>query len=282
MAQIIDGQAVSEDVRARVAEQARAFTSRTGRPPGLATVLVGEDPASQVYIRNKIAACEKAGIASFHEHLDASTTQDGVLALVDRFNDDPLVDGILVQMPLPAGLDGKQVLDRIDPAKDVDGFHPVNVGRLVAGRPGLVSCTPAGVMELLRRQGTELSGCEAVVVGRSDIVGKPVALLLLHENATVTICHSRTRDLAATTRRADVLVAAVGRPRMITGDMVKPGAVVIDVGINRTDAGLVGDVDFASVEPVASAITPVPRGVGPMTIAMLLRNTVLAAEAANP
>jgi methylenetetrahydrofolate dehydrogenase (NADP+)/methenyltetrahydrofolate cyclohydrolase len=282
MATIIDGQAVSADVRARVAERAAAFAARTGRTPGLATVLVGEDPASQVYIRNKIAACEQAGIASFHEHLDASTDQETLLALVDRFNADPVVDGILVQMPLPAGLDGKQVLDRIDPDKDVDGFHPVNVGRLVAGRPGLVSCTPAGVMELLRRQGTELSGCEAVVVGRSDIVGKPVALLLLHQNATVTICHSRTRDLPATTRRADVLIAAVGRPKMITGDMVKPGAVVIDVGINRTDEGLVGDVDFASVEPVASAITPVPRGVGPMTIAMLLQNTVTAAEAAHP
>ena len=281
MATIIDGQAASAEVRAQVADQAAAFAARVGRPPGLATVLVGEDPASQVYIRNKIAACEQAGIASFHEHPDASATQEHVLELVDRFNADPLVDGILVQMPLPAGLDGKQVLDRIDPAKDVDGFHPVNVGRLVAGRPGLVSCTPAGVMELLRRQGTKLAGSEAVVVGRSDIVGKPVALLLLHQNATVTICHSRTRDLPGTTRRADVLVAAVGRPRMITGDMVKPGAVVIDVGINRTDDGLVGDVDFASVEPVASAITPVPRGVGPMTIAMLLRNTVLAAEAAH-
>ncbi|HUZ83449.1 MAG TPA: bifunctional methylenetetrahydrofolate dehydrogenase/methenyltetrahydrofolate cyclohydrolase FolD [Gaiellales bacterium] len=280
MAQIIDGQAISQDVRARVAERAATFAARAGRAPGLATVLVGDDPGSQVYIRNKIAACGAAGIASFHEHLPETATQDELLALVDRFNADPLVDGLLVQMPLPGGLDGKLVLDRIDPAKDVDGFHPVNVGRLVAGRPGLVSCTPAGVMELLRRQGTELVGAEAVVVGRSDIVGKPVALLLLHQHATVTICHSRTRDLAAATRRADVLVAAIGRPRMITGDMIKPGAVVIDVGINRTADGLVGDVDFASAEQVASAITPVPRGVGPMTIAMLLQNTLAAAEAA--
>ena len=279
MAVIIDGREVSRDVRAGVALRAAEFASEVGRPPGLATVLVGDDPASQVYIRNKIAACEEAGIASFHQHLPDTATQADVLGLVDRFNADPVVDGILVQMPLPGDLDGKLVLDRIDPAKDVDGFHPVNVGRLVAGRPGLVSCTPAGVIELLRRHGTELSGAEAVVVGRSDIVGKPVALLLLHQNATVTICHSRTRDLGATTRRADVLVAAVGRPRMITGDMIKPGAVVIDVGVNRTPDGLAGDVDFDSAKKVASAITPVPGGVGPMTIAMLLANTVAAARA---
>jgi methylenetetrahydrofolate dehydrogenase (NADP+)/methenyltetrahydrofolate cyclohydrolase len=218
-------------------------------------------------------------MASFHEPMPATSTQAEVLAMVDRYNADDRVDGILVQSPLPKGLDFKQVLERIDPAKDVDGFHPLNVGRLVAGQPGIVACTPAGVMELLDWAETPLEGADAVVVGRSDIVGKPVALLLLHRSATVTICHSRTRDLAAVTRRADVLVAAVGRPRMITGDMVKPGATVIDVGVNRTDSGLAGDVDFDSVEPVAGAITPVPGGVGPMTIAMLLRNTVIAAGA---
>ena len=216
---------------------------------------------------------------SFHEPMAADSSQDAVEAMVARYNADDAVDGILVQSPLPKGLDFKRVLERIDPAKDVDGFHPLNVGRLVAGRPGLVACTPAGVMELLDWSGAKLEGADAVVVGRSDIVGKPVALLLLHRSATVTICHSRTRDLGEVTRRADVLVAAVGRARMITGDMVKPGATVIDVGINRTPEGLAGDVDFDSAEPVAGAITPVPGGVGPMTIAMLLRNTVAAANA---
>ncbi len=279
MATIIDGKRVAAEVRAEVAVDAAALRERTGHTPGLVTILVGEDPASHVYVRNKIKACEEAGMASFHEPMAATSTQAEVLAMVDRYNADDRVDGILVQSPLPKGLDFKQVLERIDPAKDVDGFHPLNVGRLVAGQPGLVSCTPAGVMVLLDRAGVALEGAEAVVVGRSDIVGKPVALLLLHRSATVTICHSRTRDLGEVTRRADVLVAAVGRPRMITGDMVKPGATVIDVGVNRTDDGLAGDVDFASVEPVAGAITPVPGGVGPMTIAMLLRNTVIAANA---
>jgi methylenetetrahydrofolate dehydrogenase (NADP+) / methenyltetrahydrofolate cyclohydrolase len=279
MATLIDGKAISQAVRADVARDAAALRERTGHVPGLVTVLVGDDPASQVYVRNKIAACEEAGMASFHERLGDDATQAQVEELVDRYNADDRVDGILVQSPLPAGLDFKRVLDRIDPAKDVDGFHPLNVGRLVAGQPGLVACTPAGVMELLARTGTQIEGAEAVVVGRSDIVGKPVALLLLHRHATVTICHSRTRDLPGVIRRADIVVAAVGRPEMITGEMVKPGATVIDVGINRTEHGLVGDVDFASVEPVAGAITPVPGGVGPMTIAMLLRNTVDAAAA---
>ncbi len=278
VATIIDGKRVAAEVRARVAVDAAEVRERTGHVPGLVTILVGEDPASQVYVRNKIKACEEAGMASFHEPMPATSSQADVLAMVERYNADDRVDGILVQSPLPAGLDFKQVLERIDPAKDVDGFHPLNVGRLVAGQPGLVACTPAGVMELLDSTGVELEGADAVVVGRSDIVGKPVALLLLHRSATVTVCHSRTRDLAAVTRRADVLVAAVGRPRMITAEMVKPGATVIDVGINRTDAGLAGDVDFAGVEPVAGAITPVPGGVGPMTIAMLLRNTVIAAN----
>ena len=279
MATLIDGKAISQAVRADVARDAAALRERTGHVAGLVTVLVGDDPASQVYVRNKIAACEEAGMASFHERLGGDATQAQVEELVARYNADDRVDGILVQAPLPGGLDFKRVLDRIDPAKDVDGFHPLNVGRLVAGQPGLVACTPAGVMELLARTGTQIEGAEAVVVGRSDIVGKPVALLLLHRHATVTICHSRTRDLPGVIRRADIVVAAVGRPEMITGDMVKPGATVIDVGINRTDHGLVGDVDFASVEPVAGAITPVPGGVGPMTIAMLLRNTVDAAAA---
>jgi methylenetetrahydrofolate dehydrogenase (NADP+) / methenyltetrahydrofolate cyclohydrolase len=279
MATVIDGRAVAADVRAEVARETAEVVAAVGRPPGLVTVLVGEDPASEVYVRRKGEACREAGMASFHEALPASASQEEVLAAVDRWNADERVDGILVQLPLPRGLDAKPVLERVDPAKDVDGFHPVNVGRLVAGQPGLRPATPAGVMELLRRYDVPLSGADAAVVGRSDIVGKPVALLLLHEHATVTICHSRTRDLPAVVRRADVVVAAVGRARMITGDMLKPGATVIDVGINRTDEGIVGDVDFASAEPVAAAITPVPGGVGPMTIAMLLRNTLVAARA---
>jgi methylenetetrahydrofolate dehydrogenase (NADP+)/methenyltetrahydrofolate cyclohydrolase len=282
MATIIDGKAIAEAVRADLARDVAAFVERTRHAPGLVTILVGEDPASQVYVRSKVKATAEAGMQSFHEPMGADSTQEAVEAMVARYNADDRVDGILVQSPLPPGLDFKRVLERIDPAKDVDGFHPLNVGRLVAGQPGLVACTPAGVLELLDRTGVALEGAEAVVVGRSDIVGKPVALLLLHRNATVTICHSRTRELPAVVRRADVVVAAVGRPRMITGDMIKPGATVIDVGVNRTDDGLVGDVDFASAEPVAGAITPVPGGVGPMTIAMLMRNTLAAAAARRP
>jgi methylenetetrahydrofolate dehydrogenase (NADP+)/methenyltetrahydrofolate cyclohydrolase len=279
MATIIDGKAVAADVRAQVAVDAAALEARTGHRAGLVTILVGEDPASEVYVRNKIAACREAGMESFHEPMPATSTQREVLEMVDCMNADDRVDGILVQSPLPAGLNFKEVLERIDPAKDVDGFHPLNVGRLVANQPGLVACTPKGVMELLDRAGVEIEGTNAVVVGRSDIVGKPVALLLLHRSATVTVCHSRTRDLPAVTREADILVAAVGRPETITGDMVKPGATVIDVGVNRTDDGLRGDVHFPSASGVAGAITPVPGGVGPMTIAMLLRNTVDAATA---
>jgi methylenetetrahydrofolate dehydrogenase (NADP+) / methenyltetrahydrofolate cyclohydrolase len=277
MAAIIDGKAIAADVRAQVAVDAAALEERTGHRAGLVTILVGEDPASEVYVRNKIAACREAGMESFHEPMPATSTQGEVLEMVDRMNADDRVDGILVQSPLPAGLDFKEVLERIDPAKDVDGFHPLNVGRLVANQPGMVACTPKGVMELLDRTGVEIEGRNAVVVGRSDIVGKPVALLLLHRSATVTICHSRTRDLPGVTRSADILIAAVGRPEMITGEMVKPGATVIDVGVNRTDDGLRGDVHFPSASEVAGAITPVPGGVGPMTIAMLLRNTVDAA-----
>ena len=279
MAAIIDGKAVAADVRAQVAVDAAALAERTGHRAGLVTILVGEDPASEVYVRNKIAACREAGMESFHEPMPATSTQREVLEMVDRMNADDRVDGILVQSPLPAGLNFKEVLERIDPAKDVDGFHPLNVGRLVANQPGMVACTPKGVMELLDRTGVEIESANAVVVGRSDIVGKPVALLLLHRSATVTVCHSRTRDLPAVTREADILIAAVGRPEMITGDMVKPGATVIDVGVNRTDDGLRGDVHFPSASKVAGAITPVPGGVGPMTIAILLRNTVDAATA---
>jgi methylenetetrahydrofolate dehydrogenase (NADP+)/methenyltetrahydrofolate cyclohydrolase len=279
MATIIDGTAISAQVRERVAEGAAEFIAETGHVPGLVTVLVGEDPASQVYVRSKGERCREVGMESFHESLPATASQAEVLDAVDRWNADDRVDGILVQAPLPEGLDFKQVLDRIDPGKDVDGFHPLNVGRLVANQPALRPCTPSGVMELLAAYDISVTGANAVVVGRSDIVGKPVALLLLHQSATVTIAHSRTRDLAEVCRGADILVAAVGRARMITGDMVKPGATVIDVGINRTDDGIVGDVDFGSASEVAGAITPVPRGVGPMTIAMLLQNTLDAARA---
>jgi len=279
MATIIDGTAISAQVRERVALGAAEFIAETGHVPGLVTVLVGEDPASQVYVRSKGERCREVGMESFHESLPATASQAEVLDAVDRWNADDRVDGILVQAPLPEGLDFKQVLDRIDPGKDVDGFHPLNVGRLVANQPALRPCTPSGVMELLAAYDIPVTGANAVVVGRSDIVGKPVALLLLHQSATVTIAHSRTRDLAEVCRGADILVAAVGRARMITGDMVKPGATVIDVGINRTDDGIVGDVDFGSASEVAGAITPVPRGVGPMTIAMLLQNTLDAARA---
>jgi methylenetetrahydrofolate dehydrogenase (NADP+)/methenyltetrahydrofolate cyclohydrolase len=242
-------------------------------------VLVGSDPASQVYVRNKNQATERAGMRSFHHELAATTPQAELDALIGRLNDDPAVHGILIQSPLPAGLDEQRAFALVSPDKDVDGFHPWNVGQLALGRPGLRSCTPAGVMELLRDQGVELVGADAVVIGRSNIVGKPLSMMLLAEHCTVTVMHSRTRDLPAKARRADILVAAIGRPRFVTADMVKAGAVVIDVGINRTDDGLVGDVDFGPVSEVASAITPVPGGVGPMTIAMLLRNTLEAASA---
>ena len=260
MAAIIDGKAVAADVRAQVAVDAAALAERTGHRAGLVTILVGEDPASEVYVRNKIAACREAGMESFHEPMPATSTQREVLEMVDRMNADDRVDGILVQSPLPAGLNFKEVLERIDPAKDVDGFHPLNVGRLVANQPGMVACTPKGVMELLDRTGVEIEGANAVVVGRSDIVGKPVALLLLHRSATVTVCHSRTRDLPAVTREADILIAAVGRPEMITGDMVKPGATVIDVGVNRTDDGLRGDVHSRLQARLRGRSHPCPEG----------------------
>jgi methylenetetrahydrofolate dehydrogenase (NADP+)/methenyltetrahydrofolate cyclohydrolase len=278
-AAIIDGAAVSSRVREEVAAGVAELVAAGGPKPGLATVLVGSDPASQVYVRNKNQATETAGMRSFHHELPATTPQAELDALIGRLNADPDVHGILIQSPLPEGLDEQRAFGLVDPDKDVDGFHPWNVGQLVLGRPGLRSCTPAGVMELLRDQGVDLVGADATVIGRSNIVGKPLALMLLAAHCTVTIMHSRTRELAAQARRADILVAAIGRPRFVGADMVKPGAIVIDVGINRTEDGLVGDVDFGPVSEVASAITPVPRGVGPMTIAMLLRNTLDAARA---
>jgi methylenetetrahydrofolate dehydrogenase (NADP+) / methenyltetrahydrofolate cyclohydrolase len=278
-ARIIDGKAVAAAVRERVAGEVAAFEAETGRTPVLATVIVGDDPASEIYVRNKHKACEEAGMRSVHNGLPAETTENELLELVGRLGLDEDVDGILVQLPLPPHIDPDRVVAAIDPAKDVDGLTPVNAGLLAHGSPGLVPCTPAGVMELLRHEGVELEGAEAVVVGRSKLVGVPVARLLLAANATVTVSHSRTRDLPATCRRADVLVAAVGVPRLLGADAVKPGAVVIDVGVSRTDDGLCGDVDFEAVAEVAAAITPVPGGVGPMTIAMLLVNTLAAARA---
>lgn len=275
----IDGKAVAAAVRERVREDVAAFAAEAGRAPTLATVLVGEDPASQIYIRNKRRACEEAGIRSLHHGLAASTTENELLELVGELGLDPQVDGILVQLPVPDQIDPDAVVAALDPGKDVDGLTPLNAGLLAHGTPGLVPCTPAGVMELLRHEGVELEGAEAVVVGRSKLVGVPVARLLLAANATVTVCHSRTRDLAATCRRADVLVAAVGVPRLLGADAVKPGAVVIDVGMNRLEGGLCGDVDYEAAAEVAAAITPVPGGVGPMTIAMLLANTLQAARA---
>jgi methylenetetrahydrofolate dehydrogenase (NADP+)/methenyltetrahydrofolate cyclohydrolase len=279
-ARVIDGRAVAARVRAEVAEDVKAFTAEYGRAPGLATVLVGDDPASAVYVNNKHKASAEIGIESFRHHLDASSSREEVLAVIDQLNADPAVSGILCQLPVPDHLDPEEITNRVDAGKDVDGLTIASAGRLALGIPGLRPCTPTGTMILLDDAGAELEGAEAVVVGRSNLFGKPMAQLLLGANATVTICHSRTRDLAEVCRRADVLIAAVGRPQMVKGDWVKPGAVVIDVGINRTDDGLVGDVDFEAAAEVASAITPVPGGVGPMTIACLLRNTVAAARAA--
>jgi methylenetetrahydrofolate dehydrogenase (NADP+)/methenyltetrahydrofolate cyclohydrolase len=278
-ARTIDGKAVAAAVRARVGSEVEEYAAGASRAPALATVLVGEDAASQIYIRNKRRACEEAGIRSVHHGLDATTSEAQLLALVAELGADDDVDGILVQLPVPDQIDPDAVVGAIDPAKDVDGLTPLNAGLLAHGTPGLVPCTPAGVIELLAHEGVELEGVEAVVVGRSKLVGVPIARLLLSANATVTVCHSRTRDLAAVCRRADVLVAAVGVPKLLGADAVKPGAVVIDVGMNRTEDGLHGDVDFEAAREVASAITPVPGGVGPMTIAMLLVNTLAAARA---
>ena len=283
-ANIIDGAALAGRIRAQIAQRAQALTAR-GTRPGLAVVLVGNDPASAVYVRNKVKDCEEAGIHSVLDRLPAETSEQALLARIDQLNRDPAIHGILVQLPLPAHLDERLVIESIAPDKDVDGFHVSDAGALMTGSPRFLPCTPYGVMKMLEEAGVKLGGAEAVVVGRSNIVGKPQAMLLLAQDATVTICHSRTKDLAAHTRRADVLIAAVGRARMITADMVKPGAVVIDVGMNRIPDGpnagkLCGDVDFDSVSQVAGAITPVPGGVGPMTRAMLLVNTMEAAERA--
>jgi methylenetetrahydrofolate dehydrogenase (NADP+)/methenyltetrahydrofolate cyclohydrolase len=284
-AKIIDGKAFAARVRAEVASHVARLKEEHGLTPGLAVVLVGEDPASQVYVRNKGTQTLEAGMASFEHKLPADTSEADLLALVDRLNADPAVHGILVQLPLPKHLDSDLVINAIDPAKDVDGFHISNVGLLGTGQKSMVPCTPLGCLMMLRDHHGSLAGMNAVVVGRSNIVGKPMAQLLLGDSCTVTIAHSRTRDLAAVCRGADILVAAVGRPEMITGDMVRPGATVIDVGINRIErdgkARLVGDVDFASAAPVAGAITPVPGGVGPMTIACLLANTLTACCRAN-
>jgi len=281
-ARIIDGKAAAAALRADVAGEVASFRVATGRVPGLAVVLIGEDPASAVYVRNKGKATREAGMLSFEHKLSADISQGELLALVEKLNADPTVDGILVQLPLPEHIDADEVLTRIDPDKDVDGFHPINVGRLVTGLEGFVPCTPLGCLKLLRASLGDLAGKEAVVIGRSNIVGKPMALLLLGDHCTVTIAHSRTRDLPDVVRRADIVIAAVGRPEMVKGDWLKPGAAVIDVGINRIageggNSHLTGDVDFESASKVAGAITPVPGGVGPMTIACLMRNTMVSA-----
>ena len=279
----IDGKAAAQAIRERVAALVPAFERRAGRAPGLATVLVGEDPASAVYVRSKNRSTEEAGMAGFAHNLPATISEYELLQLVIDLNSDERVDGILVQLPLPPHIDSTRVIETIDPSKDVDGFHPVNAGRLASGLPSLVPCTPLGCLFLLKQELGNLTGLEAVVIGRSNIVGKPMAQLLLGENCTVTLAHSRTRDLPAVVRRADIVVAAVGRPEMVRGDWINPGATIIDVGINRvpTDDGkgrLVGDVAYAEAAEVAAAITPVPGGVGPMTIAMLMRNTLVAAH----
>jgi methylenetetrahydrofolate dehydrogenase (NADP+)/methenyltetrahydrofolate cyclohydrolase len=275
---ILDGKALAARIRGELAEEVGRLRGR-GVEPGLAVVLVGEDPASQIYVRNKTAACAQAGIRTFDHRLPATTSEAELLALVARLNADPAVDGILIQLPLPGAIDARRVLPAVDPRKDVDGIHPDNVGRLLMGEPRFVACTPFGIMKLVAEAGLSLAGANAVVVGRSNMVGKPMAALLLAADATVTVCHSKTRDLAAIVVRADLVVAAVGRPEMVRGEWIKPGAVVIDVGINRrADGKLLGDVEFGAASARASAITPVPGGVGPMTIAMLLVNTVTAAK----
>ena len=281
MATRIDGKLISAQIREEIKQESRAFAARSGFVPGLAVVIVGDNPASQVYVRNKKKACEEVGFYSEVHALPADTTQEQLNALVDRLNGDDRIHGILVQLPLPAHLDETEVLLRIRPDKDVDAFHPYNVGKIMIGNPDFLPCTPAGVMALLERSGIDPAGKRCVVVGRSNIVGKPMAMLLLHANGTVTVCHSKTRDLGAVCREADILVVAIGRADFVGADMVKPGAVVIDVGMNRRpDGKLTGDVDYAAVEPIASAITPVPGGVGPMTITMLLKNTLTAAKKA--
>lgn len=277
---LLDGKATAQSIRSELKTEIDSLAPKAGRAPGLAVILVGEDPASQVYVRNKERACAEAGIASFPHRLDAATSQATLEALIDSLNADASVDGILLQLPVPKGLDSRRCLERIDPSKDVDGFHPVNVGRIAQGLPGFAPCTPAGVIELLKRYDLPTQGKSAVVVGRSNIVGRPLSILLSQPgrfgDATVTLCHSRTPNLAEECRRADFVFAAIGKPKFVTCDMVKEGAVVVDVGINRVEEGLVGDCDYAPLCATASAMTPVPGGIGPMTIAMLLKNTVQA------
>jgi methylenetetrahydrofolate dehydrogenase (NADP+)/methenyltetrahydrofolate cyclohydrolase len=279
VATIIDGKAVAARVRQEVARGVAEFAAEVGEPPGLATILVGDDPASEIYVANKQKACAEVGIRGVDLRLVADVSQDAVAEEIEALNDDPLVSGILLQIPVPDHLDGDALAALIDPAKDVDGLTPLSAGALAQGRPGLRPCTPQGIVELLDAYDVPLEGAEAVVVGRSRLIGRPLAFLLLERNATVTLCHSRTRDLPAVCARADVLVAAVGSPRLLGGDAVRPGAAVIDVGINRLQDGLVGDVDFEAASQRAGLITPVPGGVGPMTIACLLRNTLQAARA---
>lgn len=277
-AQIIDGKAIARSLEKELAAEVEELLAQGKPRPGLAVVLVGDDPASRTYVNNKERACKRVGLYSEVHRLPAATTQDEVLALIDRLNGDPAIHGILVQLPLPPHISDKACIHRIKPEKDVDGFHPISAGNLLIGDKGFVPCTPHGILVLLDKTGVDLKGKHAVVVGRSNIVGKPVALLLLSRHATVTICHSRTPDLGFQTRQADVLVVAVGRPEMVTGDMVRPGAVVIDVGVNKVGDRLVGDVHFESAQEVAGAITPVPGGVGPMTITMLMKNTIEAVK----
>lgn len=279
-AEILDGASLAKTMQTEIAGQVAEFTRKRGVVPCLAAVLVGENPASQVYVRNKRKACEKASISSRLIESGGDTTEDQLLKTVAELNGDSKVHGILVQLPLPPAIDTAKVLEAVDPRKDVDAFHPENVGRIVQGRPRFLPCTPHGIQEMLRRSGVQVAGSHVVVVGRSDIVGKPMAMMLLQRgsDATVTVCHSRTRDLPAITRQADILIVAIGQAKFVTADMVRPGAVVIDVGMNRTDAGLVGDVDFEAVRRVAGRITPVPGGVGPLTVTMLLHNTLRAAE----
>jgi methylenetetrahydrofolate dehydrogenase (NADP+)/methenyltetrahydrofolate cyclohydrolase len=278
-ARLIDGKALSQAVRDTIARETASLFARSGIKPGLAAILVGDDPASQLYVKNKQKACEAVGIYVDDHRLPSSTTQEDLLALIDKVNRDPRIHGILVQLPLPKQIDSKVVLNAVSPEKDADGFHPYNIGRLVEGNPVFEACTPKGVIKMIESTGIGIEGKRAVVVGRSNIVGKPVSLMLLHRNATVTVCHSKTRDLPAVCREAEILVVAIGKPKFVTADMVGEGAVIIDVGVNRTtDGKFVGDVDFEPVSRKASWISPVPGGVGPMTIAMLLQNTLESAQ----
>lgn len=289
-AEIIDGKTLSRTIQAEIRDEVARFTADGGAPPKLVAILVGEDPASQVYVRNKERACERVGIASELKRLPATTTTSELLGLIADLNADPEVSGILVQLPLPPEIDSVRVLDAVDPGKDVDAFHPLNVGLISQGRPQFLPCTPHGVLQMLARYDVPTAGKKVVVIGRSDIVGKPMTLMLANKdiglgpdfaNATVTLCHSRTRNLAEEVRQAEIVIAAIGRPKFVTADMIRPGATVIDVGINRTDEGLVGDVDYGPVAEVAAKITPVPGGVGPLTVTMLLQNTLTAAKLAS-